>query len=117
MPDVIILFRLKINIMTNPLIDTIISNEDTIRNRSITSLLKGMPLKTLLEHAVVLEQFRQTTKNLYHRVRACLFLFVIYRLYLQEHPEIRLLGEIPFNGVRYALIENLKKLLKYTLTG
>jgi UDP-N-acetylglucosamine pyrophosphorylase len=86
--------------MNNPLIETITNSEDKIRNSSITALLKNASLKTLIKYASDLEQFRQSTGNLYHKVRACLFLFVIYRFYLQEHIEVNHRGEITFDGVQ-----------------
>ena len=102
--------------MTNPLIESITSTEETLRNRSITSLLKDVSLKNLLDHAATLEQFRQTTQNLYHKVRACLFLFVIYRFYLQEHCEINLQGEIPFNGVQASFERKFEQAISIYLT-
>ncbi|MBI4687015.1 MAG: UTP--glucose-1-phosphate uridylyltransferase [Nitrospirae bacterium] len=88
--------------MTNELIETILSNDDYIRNRSIESLLKGKNKDELLKTAGELEAFRVSTDNLYHKVRASLFLFVIYRFYLQEHREIKSTGTIPFNGIKAA---------------
>lgn len=84
----------------NPLIETIISDNDRIRNRSINSLLKGKDKDELLRLALELESFRKETKNLYQRVRACLFLYVIYRFYLQEDRGIKRCGSIPIEAIR-----------------
>lgn len=101
--------------MGHSLTNAILSNNEEIRSLSITSLLKGASLEELKQQALELEQFRLKTNNLYHKVRACLFLFVIYRLYLMEHPEIRLQGEIPFNGVKYAFDRKFDKAIEIYL--
>ena len=88
--------------MDNQLIETIVSQDDNIRNRSINYLLKGIKTDELLKQSEELEEFRRSSDNLYHKVRASLFLFVIYRFYLQENPEGHLYGKTPFNGVRRA---------------
>jgi galactokinase/mevalonate kinase-like predicted kinase len=83
----------------NQLIETIISRDDNVRNRSITGLLEGKGPDGLLNDASELEEFRKSSDNLYHKVRASLFLHVLYRFYLQEHVEIPQFGIIPFKGV------------------
>jgi hypothetical protein len=88
--------------MDNQLIETIVSQNDNIRNRSINYLLKGIKADELLKLSEELEKFRISSGNLYHKVRASLFLFVIFRFYLQENPEVPLYGKTPFNGVRSA---------------
>jgi hypothetical protein len=79
--------------MTNLLIETIISNEDAVRNRSIDSLLKRNNINDLFRLSGELERFRRSSGNLYHKVRASLFLSVIYRFHLQEHPDLPLSGK------------------------
>jgi hypothetical protein len=88
--------------MTNDLIETIVSEDDALRNRSIDSLLRAKNKTNLLRSAEELEHFRKTSKNLYHKVRASLFLYVIYRFYLQEHEEIPRIGLIPVRGIKAA---------------
>jgi hypothetical protein len=83
----------------NHLIETITSEDELIRNRSITSLLEGRQRDELLRLAFELESFRKTTTNLYHRVRACLFLYVIYRFYLQDDRGVKRCGVIPPEGL------------------
>ena len=87
--------------MSNALIETITSQNDTIRNRSINMLLQDMDGKALLRSAYELEDFRRSSDNLYHKVRASLFLFIIYRFHLGEKGGTQQ-GEIPFNGVKAA---------------
>ncbi|UCF87527.1 MAG: hypothetical protein JSV71_02115, partial [Nitrospiraceae bacterium] len=63
--------------MTNPLIETITSESDRLRNRSISSLLRNKSKKELQGYGDELDSFRINSSNLYHKVRASLFLFVI----------------------------------------
>jgi hypothetical protein len=84
----------------NLLIETIISEDESIRNRSINSLLQGRKDDELIRLAFELESFRKETHNLYHRVRACLFLYVMYRFYLQEGRDVNRCGTIPPDGYR-----------------
>jgi galactokinase/mevalonate kinase-like predicted kinase len=102
--------------MTNQLIETIVSEDDTFRNRSINILLEGKNKDTLLGLAEEVEAFRISSNNLYHKVRSSLFLFVLYRLYLPVNEEIPLHGEIPFEGVRAAFDRNFEKSVDIYLT-
>ncbi|TNF55535.1 UTP--glucose-1-phosphate uridylyltransferase, partial [bacterium] len=95
--------------MTNALIETITSESDSVRNRSISSLLHSKTRKELLGYGDELDSFRINSNNLYHKVRASLFLFVIYRFYLQEHEETPPYGEIPFQGVKAAYKRDFEK--------
>lgn len=97
--------------MPTDLIETIISNDDTIRNRSINCLLENKTKDELLKIANELEEFRKSTTNLYHKVRASLFLFVIYRFYLQENKEIKPYGRIPVEGVKATHYKDFEKYL------
>jgi len=95
--------------MPNELIQTILSQDDIVRNRPIDFLLKNKnadQLKTLSEE---LEEFRKSSNNLYHKVRASLFLFVIFRYFLQSIKEIPRNGEIPFEGIKFALERNFEQ--------
>ena len=86
--------------MPNALIETITSPDDSVRNRSIDMLLQEMDGRNLLQAAYELEDFRRSSGNLYHKVRASLFLFIIYRLHLGEKSNAPQHGKIPFNGVK-----------------
>ncbi len=98
--------------MPNELIKTIISGDETIRNRSINYLLQDKDRDELFELAGELEAFRKSSGNLYHKVRASLFLFVIYRYYLQYHKEILQHGKIPFDGIKSAFDRNFEKAIE-----
>jgi len=86
--------------MGNELIETIISEDDNLRNRSINYLLQNKNKDEPLKSAEELEEFRRSSDNLYHKVRATLFLYVIYRFYLQEHREIKACGKVPPEAIR-----------------
>ena len=75
--------------MANALIQTIVNAKKSIRNRSIDSLLQNKNKNQLLKLAEELELFRKSSTNLYHKVRASLFLFVIYRFYLEKTENLQ----------------------------
>ena len=81
------------------IIAAIVSNDAAVRNRSIEDLLAGHTAGQLLVIAGELESFRTGSDNLYHRVRASLFLFFLYRFCLIGHTEIEPLGRISYEGV------------------
>lgn len=101
--------------MSNELIETIVSGDDSVRNRSITSLLLDKNIGDLLKCADELESFRLSSGNLYHKVRASLFLYVIYRFYLENNKNISQNGKIPFNGVKAAFERNFEKAISIYL--
>jgi len=99
----------------NLLIETIIGEDESIRNRSINSLLHGRKDDELIGLAFELESFRKETHNLYHRVRACLFLYVMYRFYLQEGRDVNRCGTIPPDGYRASEEGDLEKAIEVYL--
>ncbi|MBI5408717.1 MAG: UTP--glucose-1-phosphate uridylyltransferase, partial [Nitrospirae bacterium] len=103
--------------MSHKLIETIISDDESLRSRSINSLLQNKNKDDLLKIAEELELFRKTTPNLYHKVRASLFLFVIYRLYLQFDKDILQFGKIPFEGVKAAFDRDFEKAIAVYLSA
>jgi hypothetical protein len=95
--------------MGNELIETILSENPALRNRSITLLVKDKALDDLLIITKELEAFRTSCDNLYHNVRATLFLFFIHRFCLQENLQIPPHGEIPFDGIKAACDRDFEK--------
>lgn len=89
--------------MYHDIIATITSPDDAIRHRSEDQLLRGKDKEELLRIAEGLEFFRKQSNNLYHRVRACLFIHAIYRYYLIDRRDVRKEGYIPYPGVRAML--------------
>ncbi|MBI5664747.1 MAG: UTP--glucose-1-phosphate uridylyltransferase [Nitrospirae bacterium] len=99
--------------MSNDLITTIISEDAALRNRSVRSFLRDMDLGELLQRAAELEGFRKSCSNLYHKVRASLFLFVIYRYYLGTNKDVLQQGEIPFDGIKAAFVRDFEKAIDF----
>lgn len=85
------------------LIEIIKSDDDRVRDRSLESVCDHATLQELLDHAYVLDQFRRTESNLYHRVRALFFLAAIYRYHLPKHLKPSEAGRIPFDGYDHLL--------------
>jgi len=85
--------------MYQPIIETITSPDDALRHRSEHELLVGKDKEELLRIAEGLEFFRKHVDNLYHRVRACLFIHAIYRYYLIDRKDVQKLGCIPYAGI------------------
>jgi UDP-N-acetylglucosamine pyrophosphorylase len=102
--------------MSNQLVETIISDDESLRNRSITSLIAGRDLNGLLSDAAELESFRKASGNLYHKVRASLFLFYIYRFRLQPHSGVIQHGIIPLEGIRAACDRDFERALDIYLS-
>lgn len=63
-------------------VDTILSEDEATRHRSLESLCSGLNSQQLLAAADRLDAFRRQSSNLYHRVRALFYLSAIYRYYL-----------------------------------
>ncbi len=101
--------------MFNELINTIISEEEALRNRSINFLLQDKNKDNLLNIAKELEEFRKTSNNLYHKVRASLFLFVIFRYHLEKNNEITQHGQIPLEGVKAAFDRDFEQSIEIYL--
>jgi len=97
---------------TNPFLETILTDDSSLRDRSLESLCDGESAADLLAHAAVLDQFRRVETNLYRRVRALFFLSSIYRYQLPARfdesasdtdDEKNHAGNIPFDGYEHLL--------------
>ena len=87
----------------NPFIQTITSQEPTIRNISFYQLCKNKTLPKLLKELEGLEIFRQQTSNLYERVRASLFLYAAYRFVLPDFKKLPTIGLVPPEGLEHLM--------------
>ncbi len=87
----------------NPLIQLIVSEDDSIRNQSLDSVCACLDATTLVNHAIALDEFRRGSNNLYHRVRALFFISAIYRYYLPNVVDITNAGKIPYEGYQHLL--------------
>lgn len=88
---------------TNRLLHIITSPDPAVRNLSIDSLCASASVQDLLAECDALDSFRLASDNLYHRVRACFFLYAIYRFHLPGRPEMPARGHIPFEGYVHLL--------------
>ena len=99
----------------SPLIETITSEDDAIRNRSLDQLCEHATLPQLLEHAKQLDAYWRGAENLYHRVRALFFLAGIYQHEIPPHLAKDAPGLIPFDSYRNLLerrfVETIDSLL------
>ncbi len=84
------------------LLTLITSPDPAVRDLSLDAACEKLTLAELLAEADALDAFRRTSENLYHRVRALLFLYSIHRFHLPlrlaelksgDNP-----GAIPFKG-------------------
>ena len=103
-------------VAVNPLIDTIVSDDDAIRNRSLDELCRGAKLEDLLRDAETLDAFWRSADNLYHRVRCLFFLSGIYRHHVPPFLANEDPGLIPFDSYRRLLnrrfVEAINSLLQ-----
>jgi len=82
------------------LIETITGTDAATRDRPIREMIAGAAVADVLAACDDLERFRQTAGNLYERVRASMFLHAIYRYAVQDAPEVRDAGLVPFDGFK-----------------
>ncbi|MFH1450150.1 MAG: UTP--glucose-1-phosphate uridylyltransferase [bacterium] len=85
------------------IVETITSNLPKIRNRTLEELLLPLDRNELIETANYLNDLRRSSSNLYHRVRASLILFALYRFYLIGRDDVASSGLIPYEGVKHVL--------------
>ena len=64
--------------MNSSLIELIASPDDATRNRSLDEICAAMPFADLLAECDALDAFRDSSENLYERVRALFFLYAIH---------------------------------------
>ncbi len=82
----------------NPFIETIVSQDPAVRNRSFNDICAALRLQELLRACEELEDFRRSATNLYERVRATLFLYAAHRFHLSECDAFAATGPIPYSG-------------------
>ena len=85
------------------LIDLITSPDAATRNRSLDEICAALPFADLLAECDALDAFRDSSENLYERVRALFFLYAIHRFHLPARAELKAGGRIPFRGYEQLL--------------
>ncbi len=81
----------------------ITASDPATRNQSLDAFCRNASLAELLAECQDLEKFRQTSENLYERVRALFFLYAIHRFHLPLKPEMKSRSLVPFKGYEYLL--------------
>ncbi len=94
------------------LIDIITSPNPDVRDRSLDAFCRGASTRQLLTACAELEALRQSSDNLYHRVRALFFLYAIHRFYLPATPGVAPRGLIPFEGYTHLLNRRFEEAIK-----
>ncbi|MGB0744362.1 MAG: UTP--glucose-1-phosphate uridylyltransferase [Opitutales bacterium] len=89
--------------MHSVFIETILSEDRDVQDRSLDELCKAFDLEALLRECEALDAFRRSSDNLYHRVRALFFLFAIYRFHLPGSLEDNGPGHLPPTGYHHFL--------------
>ena len=100
----------------NKFIDTIKSSNPDIRNKSFNDLCGDLSTQELLQAFDELDSFRQTTQNLYEKVRANIFLYAGYRFFLMESLGTLDTGMIPPEGYENLLKRNFEKAIAIFLS-
>lgn len=85
------------------LIQIITDGDPARRNLPIEVACRGMDAENLLAECGRLDAFRRTCDNLYHRVRALLFLYAIHRFHLPAAMPSKRPSNIPFAGYQRLL--------------
>jgi hypothetical protein len=89
--------------MESIFIETIVSEDRKLQNRSLDELCAAMDLDALQRECDALDSFRRDTDNLYYRVRALFFLFAIYRFQVPSRLEDKGPGHLPPQGYQHFL--------------
>ncbi len=100
----------------NTFINTITSFDSDIRNKSFNDLCGDLSTHELIKAFDELDSFRQTTQNLYEKVRANIFLYAGYRFFLMESFGTLDTGKIPSEGYENLLKRNFEKAIAIFLS-
>ncbi len=88
------------------LVQIITAADPAVRHRSLEAACAGRSPAELLAECTALERFRQSSDNLYERVRALFFLYAIHRFHLPAALDSRQMARgslIPFAGFEHLL--------------
>lgn len=89
---------------------TLITSEDSAtRDRSLADACQSLSVSELLTECSELDNFRRSSENLYHRVRAIFFLQAIYRFHLPSKLPANATGSIPFAGYEELLSRHFEE--------
>ena len=83
--------------------EIIVSDDEDVRHGSLDAVCVAASLVDLEEACRALHRFWRATENLYHRVRALLFLAAIHRYYLPRRLDEAAQSPIPFASYEHLL--------------
>ncbi|GAB4110019.1 MAG: UTP--glucose-1-phosphate uridylyltransferase [Roseiflexaceae bacterium] len=89
----------------------ITASDPAIRNRSLDAFCRSATLEVLQAECAALDLLRRTSENLYERVRACFFLYAIYRFHMPEKAGVKQVGHVPFEGYTHLLSRRFEEAL------
>jgi hypothetical protein len=99
----------------NKLIEIIVSAEPQTRNRSLESVIGGKSPNELLIDCTELEEFRNSSNNLYHKVRALFFLYAIHRFHILGKAETGGEAVTPYKAYEHILNRRFEEAIKILL--
>ena len=99
----------------NTLIEIITSKYSEIRNKSLESALSGKTTNDLLKECAQLEDFRNSSTNLYHKVRALFFLYAIHRFHILGSNIIGCEAITPYKAYEHILNRRFEEAIKILL--
>jgi hypothetical protein len=85
------------------LVSIITSKDGTERDQSLDAFCRSASLDTLLQECEALHDFRRSSTNLYHRVRALFFLYAIHRFHMPLKKGLPHFGYIPHRAFDHLL--------------
>jgi hypothetical protein len=97
------------------LIDIITSTNPEIRNKSLESALSGKTNNDLLNDCTELEKFRNSSTNLYYKVRALFFLYSIHRFHILGSNQIGCEAITPYKAYEHILNRRFEEAVKILL--
>lgn len=98
--------------MRSVLIETIISNDADVRDRSLDAVCAAMDAADLRAECDALESFRHYSSSLYERVRALFYLYAIHRFHLPRAGGLLKRGTIPFRGYEHLLQRRFEEAIR-----
>ncbi|MBN1250014.1 MAG: UTP--glucose-1-phosphate uridylyltransferase, partial [Anaerolineae bacterium] len=98
--------------MHSVLIETIVSADPVVRDRSLDALCATMSAAELQAECRALESFRHHSDNLYERVRALFFLYALHRFHLPRTGGLQRRGGIPFRGYEHLLQRRFEEAIR-----
>ncbi|MFN7997467.1 MAG: UTP--glucose-1-phosphate uridylyltransferase [Bryobacteraceae bacterium] len=95
----------------------ITASDAAVRNRSLDAFCRTATVADLEAECAALEGFRQSSDNLYERVRALFFLYAIHRFHLPFKPGVPGRAAIPFRGYENLLQRRFEEAISIFLAA